>query len=116
MSELTSLQEKVINEIGKSPLKDIFYWTGGTLLSVVYLHHRRSQDLDFFSDNQFSHEQVIGFVNKLKDEAALEFIEEKKVYDRWEFFLHNLEQVRVEFVHYATTLPSIGAKCGTACL
>jgi predicted nucleotidyltransferase component of viral defense system len=31
-------------------LRERFYFTGGTALSEYYLHHRRSIDLDFFSE------------------------------------------------------------------
>lgn len=100
MTELTSLQKQVLELFAKSLLKETFYWTGGTLLSVVYLHHRRSLDLDFFSDAPFSHDQVISFMNGLKKDVGLEFIEEKRIHDRWEFFLHNNDRVRTEFVYY----------------
>lgn len=100
MTELTPLQKQTLDLFAKSELKNIFYWTGGTLLSVMYLHHRRSQDIDFFSDTCFSYEQPLSFVNELKEKFNLEFVEEKKIYDRWEFFLHNNEQMRLEFVRY----------------
>ena len=32
-----------------------FYWTGGTVLSEFYLHHRDSHDIDLFSENQEIH-------------------------------------------------------------
>lgn len=108
MIELSSLQKQVLDELAKSPLKDIFYWTGGTLLSAVYLHHRLSQDLDFFSDTPFSHDTIVGFVGGLKDRLALDYIEEKKIHDRWEFFLHNKEELRLEFVHY--NHPKVGER------
>lgn len=100
MPELTPIQKQVLNLFKKSPLKEKFYWTGGTLLSAVYLHHRQSHDLDFFSDAPFSHTEVIGFIRKLKNLLALPIIEEKKIFDRWEFFLHNKEKLRLEFVFY----------------
>lgn len=100
MGEFTKLQQETLDFFAKSAIRDKFYWTGGTLLSVVYLRHRRSQDIDFFSDAPFSHEEIIGFVNDLKQQLTLEFIEEKKIYDRWEFFLHNSDDMRLEFVHY----------------
>jgi hypothetical protein len=43
---LYPLQDKVLNIVGQLPVK--FYLTGGTALSRVYLHHRYSDDLDFF--------------------------------------------------------------------
>ncbi|MEX0681616.1 MAG: nucleotidyl transferase AbiEii/AbiGii toxin family protein, partial [Balneolales bacterium] len=43
------LQDKVLSVLsGEIP---DFYLTGGTALSRFYLHHRFSEDLDFFADN-----------------------------------------------------------------
>lgn len=100
MNEVTPIQKQVLDLFSKSELKNIFYWTGGTLLSVVYLHHRLSQDIDFFSDEPFSYEQVSGFIKELKEKLKLEFVEKKKIFDRWEFFLHNGKELRLEFVYY----------------
>jgi len=100
MPELSFLQKRVLNLFSQSSLKDKFYWTGGTALAHLYLHHRRSHDLDFFSDNSFTYNQIIGFVRQLKKELNLPFIEEKKIYDRREFLLHNRERLRLEFVYY----------------
>lgn len=100
MNELSQLQKQVLEALAASPLHTTFYWTGGTLLSAVYLHHRASQDLDFFSDKPFAHDDVVGFVRELKTTLHLEYVEEKKIHDRWEFFLHNNEELRLEFVHY----------------
>ncbi|PIR72144.1 MAG: hypothetical protein COU42_02360 [Candidatus Nealsonbacteria bacterium CG10_big_fil_rev_8_21_14_0_10_36_24] len=100
MFELTPLQKKVLYLFAKSSLKNKFYWTGGTLLSSRYLHHRRSNDLDFFTDKPFSYNQVIGFIQKLKKELKLPQVDEKKIYDRQEFILHNRGKLRLEFVQY----------------
>ena len=43
-------------------LKDNFYFTGGTALSAVYLKHRYSEDLDFFSYNQFDFREIADFL------------------------------------------------------
>lgn len=97
---LSDTQQGVINVLASSSLRDRFYWTGGTLLAEQYLHHRRSDDIDLFSDTPFSYEEIFPLVSSIKEYAKLFSIEEKKVFDRWEFFLHNKEEVRVEFVHY----------------
>ena len=81
MVELTFLQKRVLEELTKSPLKEKFYWSGGTALSVFYLHHRQSNDLDFFSDTSFTYDQVIGFIRNLKQTLKLDEIEEKKIYE-----------------------------------
>jgi len=46
---LYPLQDRILKLI--SPLPVDFYLTGGTVLSRVYLHHRYSDDLDFFANN-----------------------------------------------------------------
>lgn len=98
--ELTYLQEEILNQLAASSLKDRFYWTGGTLLASQYLHHRLSEDIDLFTDKKFGYQDVIGLINKLQKKIGLDKIEEKRIYDRWEFLLKNKEQTRVEFVFY----------------
>jgi hypothetical protein len=46
---LYPIQDKVLRIIGNLPVG--FYLTGGTALSRAYLHHRYSDDLDFFLNN-----------------------------------------------------------------
>ena len=98
--ELTPLQRKVLVAFAQSPLVEHFYWTGGTLLASVYLHHRLSEDLDFFSDTRVSYDAVAPFVAQCRSELQLKTIDERRVHDRWEFWLRNHESVRVEFVWY----------------
>jgi len=81
-------------------LRESFYWTGGTLLAERYLHHRKSYDIDLFSDKKFSLDEVLPVVHQVKEKTRLEIVEQYKVHDRWEFFIHNHEELRFEFVHY----------------
>lgn len=47
---LTENQIAFLEQIKKSEfLAKNFYLTGGTALAAFYLHHRYSEDLDFFS-------------------------------------------------------------------
>lgn len=60
---LTPEQEFVFEKIAEDEyLKRQFYLTGGTALSNFYLHHRLSEDLDFFSETQFSDPSIIKFM------------------------------------------------------
>ena len=43
---LYPLQDKILKIVGNLPVE--FYLGGGTALSRAYLHHRYSDDLDFF--------------------------------------------------------------------
>ena len=48
---LTNIQNQVIRMLSKdTSFRRHFYLTGGTALSEYYLHHRLSEDLDFFTE------------------------------------------------------------------
>lgn len=50
----TPLQRFILDEFANNPrLIKQFYFTGGTALSGIFLHHRESEDLDFFTENDF---------------------------------------------------------------
>lgn len=49
-------------------MRSRFYFTGGTALSVFYLQHRHSEDLDFFSEKSLDEETTFvinEFMNKI---------------------------------------------------
>lgn len=94
MTKLTPLQEKVLSQFAKSPVCEKFYWTGGTLLSYHYLHHRNSLDLDFFTDQKFTFDEINEFINSL----GLNNPKSQKIYDRWEFIID--DNLRLDFVLY----------------
>ena len=97
---LSKIQTTVLTSLARSPLCERFYWTGGTLLAEKYLHHRHSYDVDLFTDTPFRYEEVLPLVQEVKKRVKLKSVEERKVSDRCEFFLHNHREVRFEFVHY----------------
>lgn len=97
---LTQKQKLAIDLLAKSPLREIFYWTGGTLLAYHYLHHRKSIDLDFFSEKKFSLEEVNRFTQELKEKGSFAIVHYQKIFDRHEFILENGEHLRLEFVYY----------------
>lgn len=94
MTNLTALQEIILSSFAKSTLSKKFYWTGGTLLSYHYLHHRNSQDLDFFTDQKFTFDEINEFINSL----GLKNPKSQKIYDRWEFIID--KKLRLDFVYY----------------
>jgi hypothetical protein len=67
---LYPLQDKVLTIVGA--LSVDFYLTGGTALSRVYLHHRYSDDLDFFVNgvNDFK-SQVNNVIKALKETGLI---------------------------------------------
>ena len=62
---LTDNQKSLLARFGASQLCGSFYLTGGTALSAVYLQHRLSEDLDFFTANDFGIEEILAFVKSL---------------------------------------------------
>ena len=50
MEILTNLQKKILLRFSELNDKEAFYLTGGTALSTIFLKHRRSNDLDFFTN------------------------------------------------------------------
>ncbi len=64
--KLTELQKEVLEFFGRDKFGRNFYWTGGTLLAYFYLGHRHSIDLDFFSDDLYSGDEYLRFINRLK--------------------------------------------------
>lgn len=62
----TPLQRSLFETITQHPfLPKSFYFTGGTALSAVYLHHRESEDLDFFSDLDFENEPILEIIKNI---------------------------------------------------
>ena len=61
---LTKEQQIILDELSKNNfLRDNFYFTGGTALSQFYLQHRFSEDLDFFTTQQFDNQAVFTLVS-----------------------------------------------------
>jgi len=60
--KFTVTQQKAFDIIAlNSTIKTNFYFTGGTALSIFYLQHRISEDLDFFTESNIS----VDFTNPL---------------------------------------------------
>jgi len=100
MKVLNRTQEIVLSIFSKSELTKIFYWTGGTALAFFYLKHRRSDDLDFFTEKNFGFYDLEQFINNLKIKLQLHNINIKKFNGRYEIIIQNREFCRVDFNKY----------------
>ncbi len=66
-SILTPLQRRALDWVADQPaLPKQFYLSGGTALAEFYLHHRLSEDLDFFSTDEFDPGLVMPIAQQLK--------------------------------------------------
>lgn len=69
MEIINKVQEAILRQFGDIADSKEFYLTGGTALSLFYLRHRRSNDLDFFTNNPeliipFSYNLEVGLKSK----------------------------------------------------
>lgn len=98
---LTANQKKTIELAAKEPLLSNFYLSGGTALAACYLHHRFSDDLDFFSfepiDGQFLHK----FIKNVEEKLGARSARYERIFDRNLFFLKlNGGELKIEFTQY----------------
>ena len=80
----------------------LFYLTGGTALAAFYLHHRYSEDLDFFSEKEVDLLQITAFVRSLKKQLKYKKTEFQKSLNRNLFFLTFPDggELKVEFTWF----------------
>lgn len=76
MEILTSLQKRVIILYSELSDREAFYLTGGTALSAFFLKHRKSLDLDFFTNTE---ELITPFSQKLEASLKEDELEVKRL-------------------------------------
>lgn len=101
-SILTPNQVQVLKQVGLNKfLTGQFYLTGGTALAEVYLHHRFSEDLDFFSETEFDILSIDVFFKTLKATLNISKIDFQQSFNRNIFFLHfEKEVLKTEFTFF----------------
>ena len=100
---LTTDQKKVLDLVAeKSDISKVFYLTGGTALAEFYLHHRYSDDLDFFtSQEDFPQFEIEKFAQVIKEEVSANDIIYRRLHDRRIFFFKKgNEELKIEFTYY----------------
>lgn len=113
---ITHEQKLLLDEFrNDSYLSSSFYFTGGTALSLYYLQHRESVDLDFFTTEPFDPQTILKHVkaweNKLN--LAIEYIRREDTHI-FNLTFPNKQVVKVDFglypykrVHTSKTINSI---------
>ena len=99
----TPLQQQIFDEFAKDPkLTEKFYFTGGTALSAIYLHHRESEDLDFFSEEDFDNEYIKEFMtrvsSKMKSKLRMTLKERVRIFELVD--KKNKLIIKVDFGYY----------------
>lgn len=96
MNILTQLQQSILLEIGRSPLSNSFYLTGGTALAVYYLYHRYSVDLDFFTPDPAAVARVPPLMQEIAQQLELEIAFTRTLGTYLQCFLQAPDGERVE--------------------
>jgi len=98
-SILTKQQKVLLKQFITWPQASMFYLTGGTALSAFYLHHRLSEDLDFFTEGDIEAESILTFLRSIPGVKELEM---ERKFDRKIFLISYLagSQLRTEFTKY----------------
>ncbi len=85
-------------------MKDHFYLSGGTALAGFYLHHRYSEDLDFFSETEIDIAALTIVLKKAQRELGCTSIDFQQSYNRNLFFLRRgTEALKIEFTYFPFT-------------
>ncbi|MDP2630997.1 MAG: nucleotidyl transferase AbiEii/AbiGii toxin family protein [Candidatus Uhrbacteria bacterium] len=78
-----------------------FYLSGGTALAEFYLHHRFSEDLDFFSEEEFESEGVSAVLKKIQKAAGVLSVRYEQSFNRNLFFLElEKDEIKTEFTYF----------------
>src|SRR3989338_6317598 len=78
-----------------------FYLTGGTALAEFYLHHRLSEDLDFFSEREFDPQSISVILKKIQIAGGIKKIEYKQSFNRNLFFIYTgADVIKTEFTYF----------------
>ena len=97
----TPIQQLFFTEFSKERnLKDNFYFGGGTALSVFYLQHRYSEDLDFFSKKGFDQNLIMNFMNKFANKINLTLKMTKKETILWFELEKDSQILKVDFLDF----------------
>ncbi len=100
--DLTPKQQIIFDEIEKSDfLRQNFYFTGGTALASIYLHHRLSEDLDFFSPEKFDTLAILNLITEWSQKHNFKVNSAENEVVRI-FFLEfpDKEKLKVDFGYY----------------
>ncbi len=99
---LTENQRKFLHVFGRNDsLRGHFYLTGGTALAGFYLHHRYSEDLDFFSLEEVDPMIINVFLKTNEKELGVTKVDYEQSYNRNLFYLTiGEETVKTEFTYF----------------
>lgn len=102
-SLLTANQQKFLNFFStQKDLTSLFYFTGGTCLTECYLHHRFSEDLDFFSQEEFDPQDITSLLQSSKKLIGHSKLDYQSSFNRniYQLIYPSSDILKVEFSYY----------------
>lgn len=99
---LSNEQKIILKIIFDSKIKDIATWGGGTALSEIYLHHRRSEDIDIILSDLPSEIELTILTNQIKEKLKARAKKSVIKMNRFQyvFELDGDNEPKLEFVYY----------------
>lgn len=102
---------------GEDSICKTFYLSGGTALAEFYLRHRLSEDLDFFSEEEFEPEGVSAVLKKIRDAAGIISVRYEQSFNRNLFFLElEKDEIKTEFTYFPFPRIEQKKKMGNLCI
>ncbi len=104
-SILSKNQTRVLFLLSEEKLiTESFYLSGGTALAEFYLQHHLSEDLDFFSENEFDPMFITSTFKKIQAKAGILKVNYEQSFNRNLFFLElENDTIKTEFTYYPFT-------------
>ncbi|MEK7591833.1 MAG: nucleotidyl transferase AbiEii/AbiGii toxin family protein [Patescibacteria group bacterium] len=102
---LTPIQRKAISTIAADAIvRKHFYLSGGTALAEYYLHHRLSEDLDFFSENEIDVQWLNTLSGKIQSTVGASKKDLQQSFNRnLAFFTIGKTILKTEFTYFPFT-------------
>ena len=101
---LTPKQVLFLELFNKSPFVHAFYLSGGTALCGFYIPYRYSDDLDFFSIEEFDAQEILFWLKSVKNQLGFTALDIQTSFNRNLIFLEfNDEILKTEFTYYPFT-------------
>ncbi|MFH1841135.1 MAG: nucleotidyl transferase AbiEii/AbiGii toxin family protein [Candidatus Shapirobacteria bacterium] len=101
-SILSNFQKQILAVLAKDVIFiEKFYLTDGTALAEFYLHHRLSEDLDFFGEQEVDETWLTSLTKKIKQKLNLDKSEIQQSFNRHLVFFEKGSQViKTEFTYF----------------
>jgi len=104
-SILSPKQQKLLTLLSQNKtICKKFYLTGGTALAEFYLSHRLSEDLDFFSEEEFDPQSISIILKSMQKKGDIKTFDYEQSFNRNIYFLKTpKETIKSEFTYFPFT-------------